>query len=176
MSKHVPHARMKTLVSVAGAALSLAFGSAVQADNVAQQTVSFSIASISEIEVAAGTVTLNVVAPTAGASPSAATAGSTYDITTNASAGGKKITAALDSNMPSNVTLTVNLTAPTAPTVSGSSQGAQTLSTTAVDVVTGIQGAAQTGVTISYSLTAAVSAQATTTTQTKQVTYTIVDT
>jgi hypothetical protein len=162
------HSMRKHFVSVI--ALSLAAAPAVWADATDEQTVNFSIANISEIEVATGPIELSIVAPTSGAAPSAATANSTYDITTNASTGGKKITAAISEDMPANVTLSVNVSAPTA---SGTSQGVRTLSSTATDVVLGLQGAAQTGVQIGYSLSATVSAPAQT--GSRVVTYTIVD-
>lgn len=172
MSKLSAHARTKAIVSAAGLALSLVAAQAAWPANTGTQTVQFTIANMSEIALNSGTISLAVVAPTAGSAPTAVTAGSTYDITTNASQNGKKIQASIDTAMPTNVTLEVNVTAPTA---SGTSQNFVTLTTTPADVVTALQGAAQTGVGITYRLTATVSARAVTTAATKTVTFTVVD-
>jgi hypothetical protein len=134
------------------------------------QTVSFTISSISEINVSNTAVSLTVGAATAGSQPSDGTATSTYDITTNASQNGKKITASLSANMPDNVTLKVSVTPPTG---ASSPAGSVTLSTTAADVVTGLQGVAEQGLAIGYTLSATVAAAATSGSRT--VTYTVVD-
>jgi hypothetical protein len=159
----------KIAVAVA-AVLGLTTGSTVYASNTDSQTVNFTIANISEIDVATGPVSLTVNTATAGSQPTDATAPSSYSITTNASDNGKKITAALSSAMPTDVTLTVAVAAPTA---SGTSSGTVTLTATAADVVTGLQGAAQTNVAINYTLSAPVTAKAQADSRT--VTYTIVD-
>jgi hypothetical protein len=107
---------------------------------------------------------------TAGSQPTDGTAASSYDITTNASQNGKKITASINANMPDDVTLKVSLAPPT-----GASAPATpvTLSTTDADVVTGLQGVAEQGLAIGYTLSAKVTAPATSGSRT--VTYTIVD-
>jgi hypothetical protein len=71
--------------------------------------------------------------------------------------------------MPAGLTLTANLAAPSA---SGSSAGAQALSTTAVDLVTGITKLAEGGLSVGYSLTATAAAGVVSST-TRTVTYTI---
>ena len=159
----------KVAVAVA-AVLGLAGASAAYASNTDSQTVNFTIANISEIDVATGPINLTVNTAAAGSQPADATAPSSYSITTNASDNGKKITAALSAAMPTDVTLTVLVAAPIA---SGTSTGTVTLSATAADVVTGLQGAAQTNVAINYTLNAPVTAKAQTDSRT--VTYTIVD-
>ncbi len=164
----ITHAQ-KIAVTVA-AALGLAGGSAVYAASSDTQTVNFTINSISEIDVANSAVTLTVGSATAGSNPTPATATSSYSITTTASTNGKKITAALDTAMPTNVTLQVAVDAPTG---SGTSQGTVTLSATPVDVVTALQGVAQTNVSINYTLGATLAALPTSSLRT--VTYTIVD-
>lgn len=163
-------AHSQKIVLALAAASSLAAGSAVYASNTDSQTVNFTINNISEIDVATGPISLTVNTATAGSQPAAATAPSSYSITTNASDNGKKITAALSADMPTDATLTVLVAAPTA---SGTSAGTVTLTATAVDVVTGLQGAAQTNVAINYTLNAPVTVKAQSDSRT--VTYTIVD-
>lgn len=172
MSKHFAHIPATRVAAAVGLALSALAAPAAWSANTDTQVVNFSIANMSEIDVAAGPIALNIVAPAAGSAPVAATAASTYNITTNASAEthSKKITAQINEDMPTNVTLSVTVAAPTA---SGTSQSAQTLSSTPVDVVTGLQGAAQSNVAINYSLSASVDVPAQSDTRT--VTYTVVD-
>src|SRR5690348_2269709 len=96
-------ARSQKITLAVAAVLGLAAGSAVYASNTDSQTVNFTITSISEIDVAAGPISLTVNSATAGSQPTAGTASSSYSITTNASDNGKKITAALSSAMPTDV-------------------------------------------------------------------------
>ncbi|HEX7940099.1 MAG TPA: hypothetical protein VF483_14015, partial [Gemmatimonadaceae bacterium] len=96
----------------------------------------------------------------------AATAAATWAVTTNQT--GAKITASIASNMPAGLTLSVNLSAPTG----GTSAGAQSLSTTAVDLVTSITKLAQGALGVTYSLAATPSAGVVTS-STRTVTYTI---
>ena len=70
--------------------------------------------------------------------------------------------------MPTGVTLTVNLVAPTG----GTSAGATTMTTTAASLVTGIANLAQSSLTVTYTLAATVSASQVTG-ATNTVTYTI---
>lgn len=152
--------------AIAGA-LALACGGAFAATT-DSQTMNFSIQEINEIDVAAGPVSLTVNAATAGSQPTAATAASNYSITTNADADSKKITAGLDTAMPAGVTLQVNVAAPSA---GSSSLGTVALTTSGVDVVTGIEAVAASGVAISYTLSATVAAEPVT--DSRVVTYTI---
>ena len=79
-----------------------------------------------------------------------------------------KITASIGSAMPSGLTLQVNLSAPSG----ASSAGAQSLSTTAMDVVTGITKVAQSAIAVNYSLAATAAAGVVSSTS-RTVTYTI---
>lgn len=118
-----------------------------------QQTVTFEVQAINEISVSGNPGTLTVSTATAGQQPDAVSDNSTtYAITTNES--NKKITVAIDTAMPSAVTLQIQLAAPSGAT----SAGNVTLSTTAADAVTGITQVAQSGLTITYTLTATVAA------------------
>ncbi len=127
--------------------------SAAFAGNTAQQTVTFEVQAIDEISVSGNPAALIVSTATAGSEPDAVTDNATtYSVTTNGT--NKKITGVLDSAMPANTTLQVNLTAPTG----GSSAGSVTLSASAADLVTGITQRAESGLTITYTLSATVSA------------------
>ncbi len=117
----------------------------------ATQTVSYEVAAVDQISVS-GSPSLVVNTATAGSALTSASASGTYAVTTNGT--GRKITASLDSNMPSGVALTVSLGAPTGAT----SAGTVTLSTTAQDVVTGITTVNESGLSIGYGLSATVAA------------------
>jgi hypothetical protein len=121
------------------------------AGSTATQTVSFEVQPIDELSVS-GSPSLVINSATAGGAPVSATANATYAISTNQS--DRKITAELDSDMPSGVTLDANVAAPNG----ASSTGAQSLSTTPVDVVTGISTLNESGKNISYTLSATTAA------------------
>ena len=117
----------------------------------ATQTVSYEVAAVDQISVS-GSPSLVVNAATAGNALTSATASGTYAVTTNGA--DRKITASIDSNLPTGVTLTVTLGAPTGAT----SAGAVTLGTTAQDVVTGISTVNESGLAIDYGLSASITA------------------
>lgn len=117
----------------------------------ATQTVSYEVAAVDQISVS-GSPSLVVNTATAGSALTSASASGTYAVTTNGT--NRKITASLDTNMPSGVTLTVSLGAPSG----ASSAGTVTLSTTAQDVVTGITTVNESGLSIGYGLSATVAA------------------
>jgi hypothetical protein len=141
----------------------------VMGANTANQTVTYEVSAINEISVSADPGNLVVNTATAGSQPTADTdATTTWAITTNESS--KKMTGSIDTNMPANVTLQVNLTTPTG----GTSQGDVTLSTTVEDLVTGIPSVAESGLTITYTLSATIAAGVVTQAQ-KTVTLTLTD-
>jgi len=131
----------------------------------AQQTVTFQIDAINQISFA-GSPSLVINAATAGSNPSSVTAPATWAVTTNQT--GAKITGSIGSAMPAGVTLSVSLTAP----AGAASAGSLSLSTTAVDLVTGITKVAQGALAVTYSLAATAAAGVVTST-TRTVTYTI---
>lgn len=147
-----------------------AFGIAsAMASNVATQTVTFEIQAINEISVSGDPGNLVINSATAGSQPNSDSDNSTtYSITTNES--DKKITGKIDSAMPANTTLQINLVAPTG----GSSQGNVTLTTTDADLVTNISQVAQSGLTITYTFSATVSA-GTLSSDSRTVTLTLTD-
>lgn len=143
---------MKALHFAATLAIAAAVFAATDASaQTATQSVSYEVAAVDQISVA-GSPSLVVNSATAGSALNSATASGTYAVTTNGS--NRKITASIDSNMPSGVTLTVSLGAPTGAT----SAGTVTLSTTAQDVVTGITTVNQSGLSIGYGLAADITA------------------
>ena len=130
------------------------------------QVVTFSVGAINQVSVA-GTPVLNITTAVAGSNPTQATDNSaTWSVTTNQS--GAKISASLDSDMPSGLTLKVNLTAPAV----GTSAGAQALSSTGVDLVTGLTKVKGSALGMAYTLDATLAAGVVST-GTRTVTYTI---
>ena len=147
-------------------ALALMIGASSAASaQTATQTVTFQVDAINQIAFS-GSPSLVINTATAGSAPTAATAAATWAVTTNQS--GAKITASIASNMPAGLTLSASLAAPTG----GSSAGAQSLSTTAVDLVTGITKLAEGSLGVTYSLSATPAAGVVSST-TRTVTYTI---
>lgn len=131
----------------------------------ANQIVTFQVNAINQIGVA-GSPSLTINTATAGSEPTDATATASWAVTTNQSSA--KITASLDSDMPAGLTLKVNLGAPSV----GSSAGVKTLSSTSVDLVTGITKVAESALSIDYSLSATAAAGVVSS-STRTVTYTI---
>lgn len=131
----------------------------------ANQTVTFQVDAINQIAFT-GNPSLVVNTAAAGSNPANATAAATWAVTTNQS--NAKVTASLNAGLPPNVTLTVDLAAPAGAT----SAGAQSLGTTAVDLVTSITQVAQSGLGVMYTLTATAAAGVVAST-TRTVTYTI---
>jgi hypothetical protein len=149
---------LATIILMAGAV------SAASAQT-ATQTVTFQVDAINQIAFT-GSPSLVINTATAGSGPTAATAGATWAVTTNQT--GSKITASIGSAMPAGVTLSVNLAAPSG----ASSAGAQALSTTAVDLVTGLTKVAQGALGVTYSLDATAAAGVVASTS-RTVTFTI---
>jgi hypothetical protein len=147
---------MRNTVRILVAVLCLAgFGvsnAAAQSDS-DTMTVNFQVDVISVIDISGSSVSLTINSVNSvGGGVANATDSSTYAITNNDT--GKKITGALDSAMPSNVTLTLSLGAPTGAV----SEGTKTLSDSATDLVTSIEGVNQTGLAMSFTLSATVAA------------------
>ena len=148
-------------------ALALMIGSTSAAiAQTATQTVSFQVDAINQIAFS-GSPSLVINTATAGSNPTATNnSTATWAVTTNQT--GAKITASIGSNMPAGLTLTVDLAAPAGAT----SAGAQSLSTTAVDLVTTITRLAQSSLGVTYTLTATAAAGVVSSTS-RTVTYTI---
>jgi hypothetical protein len=158
---------MRKFIAFFAAVLILGAGGIAMASETATQTVTYEVEAINELSVSGNPGALTVNAAVAGAAPTAVSdTTSSYDITTNEEA--RKITGAIDTDMPAGVTLTANLTAPTG----GTSAGAVALTTIAADFVTGISTLNETAKVITYGLSAT-SAAGVVTSATKTVTFTI---
>jgi len=129
------------------------------------QDVSFEVQAINELAFT-GSPSLVISAATAGSAPTSATANASYAITTNQT--GRKITASLSADMPTGLTLSVNLAAPSG----AASAGTVALGTVAQDVVTGIGTVSASGLNVTYTLSATVAAGVVAS-DTRTVTYTI---
>lgn len=143
--------KMMKLLSVAAVTVTLMFSQVrpAKASNAANQTVTYEVTAINEISVSGNPAALTVNAAVAGSAPTLVSdATTTYAITTNQAT--RKITGILDTAMPSGVTLTVALAAPTG----GTSAGDVTLTGTAADLVTVISTLNESGKTITYKLSA----------------------
>ena len=149
---------LATVALVAGAARAASAQTATQ-------VVTFQVSAVNQIAFV-GSPSLIVNTATAGSNPtSASDASSSWAVTTNQS--GAKITASINSNLPAGLTLSVQLGAPAGTTSIGNS-----LSTTSVDLVTGITKLAQGGLGVTYSLDATPAAGVVASTS-RTVTYTI---
>jgi hypothetical protein len=132
----------------------------------ATQTVTFAVNAINQIAFV-GAPSLTITTAVAGSAPtSVSNASSTWAVTTNQT--GAKITASIASNMPAGLTLSASLVAP----VTAASAGLQSLSTTAVDVITTLTKLNQAGMAVTYKLDATAAAGVIAS-QTRVVTYTI---
>jgi hypothetical protein len=140
---------------VVGAVLSLgmlALGSGVASAQTDTSTVTYTISAVSLVEIA-GDVNLTINSATSvGGGLANATDSTTYAITNND--GDKKIVGKLNSAMPANTTLSLQLGAP----ASGASAGAVALTASNQDLVTNIGAVNQTGVSMQFTLSATVSA------------------
>ena len=144
---------MKTQIKIAVAAIlatgMFGFSPRCLAGNSTTQTVTYEVQAINELSVSGSSASLTVNSATAGSAPNAVTdTTTTYAITTNET--NRKITGAIDTAMPSGVTLSVTLGAPTGAT----SLGKQALGTSAVDLVNSISTLNESGKAITYELSA----------------------
>jgi hypothetical protein len=139
---------MRKYIAIWAAGLVLGASGVAMAGATANQTVTYEVVAINELSVSGSPAAITVSTATAGAQPDeVSNASTTYAITTNET---RKITGAIDTAMPSGVTLKVALAAPTG----GASSGDVTLSDTAADLVTGITQLAEADNTITYKLSA----------------------
>jgi len=132
--------------------------------NKATQQVSINVAEIAAISVT-GTVAMVINAATAGQAPDAAFSTVSYSVSTNGT--DKKISAELDTAMPTGLTLNATMAAPTG----ASSAGKLSLSKTSKDLVSGITKVRGTGLALNYEAVATV--EASPDSYVRTVTYTI---
>jgi hypothetical protein len=153
------------IAAMVAAAASLAAPEANAQSNQASHDVSFEVQAINSISVT-GSPSLTIVAANAGSAPTSVSASASYSITTNEL--NQKVTASIDSDMPSGVTLSVLLGAPT-----GASATQQSLSTIAKDVLSGVSTLSEAGLSMDYTLSATAAAGVVPA-DSRTVTYTIV--
>ncbi len=141
--------KLSALATAMGFILS---GGAFAADSTTQ-TVTYEVSEINELAVSGSPGALTVSEATAGSQPDAVTDATTsYDVTTNAT--DRKLTAAIDTDMPADVTLSLTAAAPTGATAAGK----VSLTATAADLVTSITQVAESGLGLTYELDAEVTA------------------
>jgi hypothetical protein len=129
--------------------LTLGVASQSASAQIATQTVTFSVVSMSRAAVSGTVSPIMVRSVRADRAPtSASVGGTTYAITTNEA--NQKIAASLDQPMPTGVSLAVALAAP----AGAASRGTTNLGTASADVVTGITGVNATALPIVYTLSA----------------------
>jgi hypothetical protein len=138
----------------------IAAGSVFAADT-AVQNIAFTVDAFSSIAVSGDPAPLGTVSHPSDSS-------TTYDVSTNGT--NMRITAQLDSPMPTNVTLNVALAHPTGLSTST----AQNLTASPLEVVSGITTLSQTGLGVTYSLSAPASV-APSASDSRQVTLTVTE-
>ena len=157
-----------TIISIAVLILAVAgMGFGQSSDG---HTVNIDVQSIDQVDISDAAVTLVISSATFGSGPNEATDNSSLlQWVTNGSS--RKITAALDSDLPAGVGLTVQAAAPSGGTgTEGTAAGEVTLTGTAADVVTTISQAYSSS-QLTYTANATVAASVATVNRT--VTYTI---
>lgn len=133
-------------------ALSMSFAQ-IAMSQTATQTVTYQVTAINQISITGAAPTLIVNTATAGSAPTTATsAGITWAVTTNQT--GAKISAVIPAVMPVGLTLSATMGAPAGAT----SAGIKPITTTAVDLVTGITKLNSSGLALTYSLDATAAA------------------
>jgi hypothetical protein len=155
---------MKTIRTMVLSAV-LVVAAAASASAQATQDVTINIQAINEISIAGGAHTMTISTATAGQAPDDVTWATTWAITTNQS--NAKVSASIGSDMPSGVTLKVNLANPT----NATSNGDVSLSSTAQELVTGISKLNESGLSLTY--TASATALAGVQSVARTVTYTV---
>ena len=149
---------------VLGAVLVVAAAASAQAQS-ATQDITINVQAINKIAISGGAHTMTINTATAGQAPDDVVWSTSWAITTNMT--GSKVVAAIGSDMPSGVTLKVNMAEPT----NATSAGDVSLSSTSQELVTGITKLNESGLTITYTASATTLAGVQTVART--VTYTV---
>lgn len=145
----------KLLIVLLVTGICLGIAGMVMAGSSATQAITYEVLAINELSVSGSPGALVVSTAAAGSPPDDAINASTlYSITTNCGTDAKKITAAIDTAMPDNVSLNITLAAPTGATSVNEVQ----LGTSPADVVTNIDAVAESQKTIIYRLSATAAA------------------
>jgi hypothetical protein len=135
-------------------ALSLAGSTAASAQTTGTHTVTFEVQKINVIS-ASGAASLTITTAVPGSAPTQATAVGTPTYSVSSNDAGSKITIGLGTgnDMPTGVTLTATLAAP-----SGATSVARALSATDQDAVTGITTVVGSNLAVTYTLDATIAA------------------
>jgi hypothetical protein len=143
------------LLSAAAVCFLLGTGTASAQPASDTAVVTYEVQSITQINLS-GAASVTIVAGTAGQGLPSVTdsSGVKYDITNNAGTDSRKLVGKINTAMPANTTLSVNVTAPSGAT----SQGFVALTDSDQALVTGIDNVNETTVAISFKLDATVAA------------------
>jgi len=139
---------MKLLTALMVVCVILGLTGGAIAGNSATTTIVVRVLEINELSMD-GSISLIIDSAVAGQKPDDAVDTATYNITTNGS--NKRITGRINTVMPDGVTLSVNVAAPIN---SGSSKGFVELTSTDADLVTGITRVAESGLDMTFRLSA----------------------
>jgi hypothetical protein len=131
----------------------------------ATQDLTINIQAINKVAISGGAHTITINTATAGEAPDDVVWATTWAITTNQT--GSKVVASIGSNMPSGVTLKVNMANPT----NATSAGDVVLTDAAQELVTAITKLNQSGMALTY--TASATAGAGVQSVSRTVTYTV---
>lgn len=130
------------LIAPAAALMLSAFVSEASAQT-ATATVTYEVKAVNTVSVSGNPVAL-IIDTEAEMTNGATDAATTWAVTTNQT--GAKVTGAINTAMPTNTSLEVNLAAP----AGGTSAGSKVLGTLAVDLVTGITQVQSSGLQVTY--------------------------
>ncbi len=147
----------KVVFTLAAAAVCFILGTGTASAQPVTDTaeVTYEVESITQLNLS-GAANVKIVAGIAGQGLPSVTdsIGVTYDITNNAGDGSKRLVGRINTAMPANTVLSVNVTAPSGAV----SAGFVALTATDQDLVTGIDNVNQAGVAMSFKLDATVAA------------------
>jgi len=122
----------------------------------ANQQVTFTIGASNEISVSGNPGLLEILAPNAGETPEAVQ-DATTSVSYSTNSSNKKITGELDADMPTGVTLELHVDSPGG--AGGLSQGYKVLTIVSKDLVNGISKASVADATLTYILSADITAE-----------------
>ncbi|MCH9611338.1 MAG: hypothetical protein S4CHLAM81_15390 [Chlamydiales bacterium] len=146
--------RRVTLAKLVGMVLVLGYCGPLFAANKATANVKYTVGTIDEISVSGDPKTLAIASSKPGQAPDPVSDSSTtYAVTTNGK--NRKITGSIDKKLPTGLTLSLELVAPTG----GQSTGSIAMSTKDQNLVTGVSGVSESGMKITYTLAATLAAQ-----------------
>ena len=157
---------MKTIrTMILSAVLVVAAAVSGSAQNNATQDITINVQAINKIAISGGAHTMTINTATAGQAPDDVIWATSWAVTTNMT--GSKVVATITTDLPSGITLKVNMAEPTGAT----SNGDISLDNTSKELVTGITKLNESGLTLTY--TASATALAGVQSVVRTVTYTV---